>query len=328
MLEGVEPLGLVGLAVLPGPMRRPFGVTRPLVSRQDYAGAVFGSRYGDVARDSVGALGATAKAFRIGSLAGLDGAELDVWTIANNGYDAPGATLTANVVLWARPETIVISRDAFDRLPPAQREILRRAGREALAPVLARIEKEQAQALELVCGRGHLRLATASASEVAALRAAVQPVYDELERDVQTREFITEMRKLRSGLKAESLRCAASERGVSKLEGVWESDVSRAAMVANGASAAEAATYHGPGTLELSGGRWTFRGDRATVTGTYVVLGDTLRLTMLRCTANPCRPGARTDYGWSIYRDALTLTRRSEQAAWPRLVAKPSRRVG
>ena len=328
MLEGVEPLGLVGLAVLPGPLRRPFGLSRSLVSLQNYAGAVFGIRYGGVARDSVVALGATAKAYPIGSLAGLDGAELDVWTIAKDGYDAPGATLTANVVLWARSETIVISRDAFDRLPPAQREILRRAGREALATVLARIEKEQTQALEVVCGRGNLKLATASTSELAALRAAVQPVYDELERDGQTREFIAEIRKLRRGVEAESVQCAASERGVSQLQGVWESNVTRAAMVANGASAAEAMTYHGPGTLELREGRWTFRGDRATVTGTYAVAGDALRLTMLTCTANPCSPGAYTDYIWSVYRDALTLTRRSGQAAWPRLVAKPSRRVG
>ena len=67
--------------------------------------------------------------------------------------------------------------------------------------------------------------------------------------------------------------------------------MTRAAMVANGASAAEAATYHGPGTLELGDGRWTFRTDRATVTGTYAVTGDALRLTMRTCTANPCTPG-------------------------------------
>ena len=132
MLEGVEPLGLVGLAVLPGLLAPTLRRSRGRSSaRRDYAGAVFGIRYGGVARDSLAALGATAKAYRIGSLAGLDGAELDPWTIASNGYDAPGATLTANVVLWARPETIVISRAAFDRLPPAQQEILRRAGREA-----------------------------------------------------------------------------------------------------------------------------------------------------------------------------------------------------
>ena len=328
MLEGVEPLDLVGLAVLPGMLRRPFGLTRPLLGPQDYTGAAIGLRYGAVARGSIEALGARPKGYRIGSLAGLDGAELDLWTIARNRYDVPGAELTSNVVLWARPETIVIRRAAFDRLGPTQREILRRTGRETLAPMTARLEKEQEEALQATCARGRLSLATASASDLAALRRAVQPVYDELERDGQTREFIAEIRKLRRGIEGESVHCAASQRNVSKLEGAWESNVTRAAMVANGASAAEAATYHGPGTLELREGRWTFRGDRTTVTGTYAVAGNALRLTMLTCTANPCTPGAYTDYVWSRYRDALTLTRRSGQAAWPRLVAKPSRRVG
>ena len=170
-------------------------------------------RYGRVARDSIEALGATPKGYRIGSLAGLDGAELDVSTIGSNGYDEPGATLTANVVLWARPETIVISRGAFDRLAPAQREILRRAGREALAPMLARIEGEQKEDLEIVCGRGSLALATASPSELAALRAAVQPVYDELERDPQTRERIAEIRGLRTGRPARDRRSAPRRLG-------------------------------------------------------------------------------------------------------------------
>jgi hypothetical protein len=124
------------------------------------------------------------------------------------------------------------------------------------------------------------------------------------------------------------VRCAGTQRNVSQLEGVWESNVTRAAMVAQGASASEAATYHGAGTLELRGGRWTFRGDRATVTGTYVVTGDALRLTMLTCTANPCTPGAYTDYAWSVYLDTLTLTRRPGHQFWPRLVATAATRVG
>ena len=212
MLEGVEPLDLVGLAVLPGLLRSPFGLSRPLLGPGDYAGATFGIRYGGVARDTIEALGATAKGYRVGTLAGLDGAELDLWTIARNGYDARGAELTANVVLWARPETIVIGRKAFDRLPSAQQEILRRAGRETLAPMAARLEREQQSALESVCARGKLALATASASQIAALRAAVQPVYDELERDASTRHFIAEIRKLRSGAERRSVHCAASRR--------------------------------------------------------------------------------------------------------------------
>jgi TRAP-type C4-dicarboxylate transport system substrate-binding protein len=328
MLEGVEPLGLVGLAVLPGPLRRPLGLSRSLVGPPDYAGAVFGIRYGGVARDSIGALGATAKAYRIGSLAKLDGAELDLQTIAGNGYDARGSRITANVVLWARPETIVISRAAFDRLPAEQREVLRRAGGEALAPALARIEKEQEGALEVLCGRGNATFPTASPSELAALRAAVQPVYDELERDAQTREFIAQIRKLRGGVEGESVHCAASQRNVSQLEGVWESTVTRAELVASGASAAEAASYSGPGTFQLRDGRWTFRGERATIKGTYAATGNALRLTILTCTTNPCTRGAYTDYTWNVYNDTLTLRRRPGQAAWARPVAKPSRRVG
>ena len=328
MLEGVEPLDLVGLAVLPGLLRRPFGLSRPLLGPDDYAGATFGIRYGGVARDTIEALGATAKGYRSGSLAGLDGAELDPWTIARNDYDEAGAALTENVVLWARPETIVIGRKAYDRLPPAQQEILRLAGRETLAPMAARLEKEQQSALEATCARGKLSLATASAAHIAALRAAVQPVYDELERDVATRELIAGIRKLRSGVERESVHCAASRRNVTELEGVWRSSATRAEMVANGASAAEAATYHGPGTLEFKDGRWTFHGDRATVTGTYVVAGGGVRLTMRTCTANPCSPGAATEYGWSVYRDALSLTRRPGLPFWPRLVVKPSRMVG
>jgi TRAP-type C4-dicarboxylate transport system substrate-binding protein len=330
MLAGVEPLGLVGLAVLPGPLRRPFGVSRRLVGPQDYQGATIGYRYGGVARATLEAFGARPKGYRLGSLAGLDGVEFDLSTIARKRYDEDRGLLTANVVLWSRPETIVIRRDAFDRLPSSQRQILRRAGREALAPVLARLVAEEHQALESTCARGRVTLVTASPSQLSALRAAIQPVTEELQRDVQTREFLGEIRKLRRAEAADeqSLRCPAPHGGSSELDGVWESNVTRAAMVANGASAPEAATYDGSGTLELKRGRWTFHGERATVTGAYVVTGDDLRLTMLSCTANPCSPGAATEYRWSVYRDALSLTPRSGLPFWPRLVAKPSRRVG
>jgi TRAP-type C4-dicarboxylate transport system substrate-binding protein len=228
MLEGVEPLDLVGLAILPGPLRRPLALTRTLHGPRDYGGATFGIRYGRVAGHTVEALGATAKGYRIGSLSGLDGAELDLDTIVGNGYDAPGATLTANVVLWSRPETIVISRAAFDRLAPAQQEVLSRAGREALVPVLARIEKEQEEALEVVCGRGKLALVTASAAELAALRAAVQPVYDELERDPVTKRLIAEIESMRTAA-GEPLHCPASHAGAAGLEGAWRATVTPAA---------------------------------------------------------------------------------------------------
>ena len=63
-LEGVRPLGLVGVALLPGPLRRPLGLTRPLRGPDDYAGTTFGLRFGRVAQSSIEALGATPAGYR------------------------------------------------------------------------------------------------------------------------------------------------------------------------------------------------------------------------------------------------------------------------
>jgi TRAP-type C4-dicarboxylate transport system substrate-binding protein len=327
ILAGVDRAGVVGLALLPGPLRRPLGLSRDLVGPEDYEGAAIGIRYGGVARATFRALGATPKGYRIGSLPSLDGAELDLDTIGSVGYDAPGSRITANVVLWARPQTIFANRDAFSRLTPQQQDILRRAGREALAPELKRIAGNERSGLAAICERGRAAILSASPAEITSLQHAVQSVYAVLARDAETRSLIAGIRRLRAGraTKSEPVRCPSSKKDT--LEGSWRSTVSGAEMLAGGASAAEAATYAGSGTLELKGGRWVFRGERATATGIYSVDRDAIRLTLRTCTANPCDPGMTTHYAWSLYRDTLSLTRSPGRPFWPRFVAQPLRRV-
>jgi hypothetical protein len=283
-----------------------------------------------VARSTFRALGATAEGYRIGSLGRLDGAELDIATVAGRRYDEPGAQVTANVVLWARPQTIVIGRAAWNRLTAAQRAILRRAGREALRPELDRIASAERDGLRVVCGRGRASFVDASAAELAALRAAVAPVYAELERDAGTARLLAEIRALKGRVRttADVARCGKSKADASEVEGAWRSSVSRAQLRATGATAAEARTFGGPATLELADGRWTFSNDLTRVEGTYVVTGDVIQLTMVTCTANPCSPGMKTDYRWSRYRDTLAFSRRPGRPFWPRLVAALGRRAG
>ena len=275
MLESVEPLELVGVALLPGVLRRPLGVSRELVGPEDYAGTTFGIRLGRVAEATAKALGARPKPYRIGALGAADGAELDVTTIANNGYDKGARALTANVVLWARPETIVISRRAFLRLGRAQREVLRRAGREAAAPVRARIEMEQREALAEMCERGSLRLASASPAEIAALRAAVRPVYRDLERDADTRTLIAEITRIKRGITSEPLRCRTAATAASAIEGRWSATATREQLLAAGAQPSEVALRRSTATLELGGGRWVARLEpNRRWTGTYAVTGN------------------------------------------------------
>jgi TRAP-type C4-dicarboxylate transport system substrate-binding protein len=294
-LAGVEPLGLVGLALLPGPLRRPLGVTRPLLGPADFRGATIGTRLGGVAESTLRALGATPKGYRIGALGRVDGAELDAATILNNGYDAGTSTLTGNVVLWARPETIVASRTAFARLEPAQRAVLLRAGRAAVGPVAARIAREQREALAELCGRGRLTLAPASATQVDGLRAAARPVVASLRRDPATRRLLGEIERLKRGIPADELRCESST-GARALQGWWTA---------------------GGTTLELQDGRWTARTASRSWSGTYAVEGSRLRLVLERCSHNPCDPGAATVLRWSEYRDTLSLTPVAGQAPWP-----------
>ncbi len=330
MLAGLDRGGVVGLAITPGPLRRPLGMTRPLAGPRDYAGATIGIKFGGVARATFEALGATTRGYTFGA-SPFDGAELDLKTIVDAGYDARARALTANVVLWPRPQTIFANRAAFARLTPAQQEILRRAGREALAPEFARMEKEQQEALSVLCNRRPDLFGTTTASELAGLRQVLRPVYAELERDAETKELIAAIRKLRatgSAGPSESARCTrAGKTATGALEGSWQNTVTRDQMLAGGATPAEAATYAGSGTLELNDGKWVFRGSRTTVTGTYSVEGDVIRLKIRGCTANPCSPGATTEFTWSVYRDTLTLAGRPGRESWPRVVAKPTTRV-
>jgi TRAP-type C4-dicarboxylate transport system substrate-binding protein len=59
MLAATSKLGLVGLAMLPTDLRKPLGLSRPLVAVEDYQGARMGVREGEVAKATFTALGAT-----------------------------------------------------------------------------------------------------------------------------------------------------------------------------------------------------------------------------------------------------------------------------
>jgi TRAP-type C4-dicarboxylate transport system substrate-binding protein len=334
MLEGVDRAGLVGLAVLPGPLRRPLGLSRPLVGPEDYRGARIAIRYGGVARATFAALGAATEGYNVGVLpAAADGAELDVNTIGLNTFDTRAKGLTSNVVLWARPQTIFANRQAFEGLTPAQQQILRRAGRAALASEIARIAKDERAALSAICGRGTLALESASPTDLAALRRAVRPVYAELDKDPLTKALISEIGKLRSA-PADVVRCpsaASRAKDASLLEGRWEVASSRKDLLAAGTPPDEAERQNGVATLELRGGRWLARERRSGFVwrGPYAVRGNILYLTIADCQgpADVCFRGVTAEYAWSVYRDRLTLDRLSGSPTYYGLLAKPLTRL-
>ena len=135
MLESLDRLGLEGVGVLPGPLRRPLGVRR-LAAPPDWSGMRIGHAGGEQIARSLRALGARPRIIvSSGEFAGLDGVESHVTSIAGNQYHDEAPYLTGNVVLWPRPLVLFagdgVTRAQLAVLQPGRPRGRARSGRRA-----------------------------------------------------------------------------------------------------------------------------------------------------------------------------------------------------
>jgi TRAP-type transport system periplasmic protein len=337
MLAGTNKLGLVGLAVLPAQLRKPLGVSRPLVTVKDYQGARIGVREGEIAKATFTALGATPVHTIPGRpLNGLDGIELNFGTIKGNEQQAKA--VTSNVTFWPRPMTLVINRKAFESLTPSQQEALQQAGSAVLSRQLDFSQGLSAEDAGVLCRRG-LRFMQASARDLAALRRAVQPVYDKLEANAETRSSLQRILAMKHQTRAASTpdnpRCSPSsaaaggaDQKATALDGVYRTSFTREEL-------AKSPLLTDPGeindqnwgdlTLTFDRGRVTFTQrndlDSYSTSGTYTLDGKAITL---RFTEGG-NAGETFTAHWSLYRDVLTFKRGWVPTPY---VVKPWRRVG
>jgi TRAP-type C4-dicarboxylate transport system substrate-binding protein len=340
MLKGLEPLGVVGLGILPGPLRRPLGYARPLVRPSDYRGQAFGLVRSRVGTATMRALGAAPRTVAAGAPIdeyGLGGLESDLTTLESNRFDHNAKAVTSNITLWARPEVLYINRQAFDRLTPAQRQVLRDAAAGALAPALLSLRSRQAESATVLCRRG-LRFTAAAASEVAALRAAISPVYAAF--DARTNGFVDRIRAMAREVRAEPAPvCTAGEAPApiasklgtkTPLDGRYLMRVSR--DEARQASGGQQPVDENYGEFRIAFDRGLYhttqkggRSDRWT-RGVYTVEGDRLTITIqrsggVRPNGADEKPGEIFEYRWSLYRQRLSLRpAHPEPGGYPALV--------
>lgn len=209
MLKSLDELGLEGVGVLPGPLRRPLA-KRPLLAPGDWSGALMGYQGGEQTARSLRVLGARPRLIPSGgSIAGLDGIEAHVNAITGNGYQREAPYLTGNVVLWPRPLVVFAGR----RVAPAQLETLRKAAKEAIPAVLDVVRRNEGEKLDVACRQG-MRVATAPATGVSALRRALRPIYADLERDESARRAVAEIERtgLTLGAPPDAAQCETGAR--------------------------------------------------------------------------------------------------------------------
>ena len=93
MLQGLEDIDLAGIGVLPGPMRKVLGVSKPFLTPADFAGAVVGLQDSGVAAQTMLAVGATPSAVPTSAdLDGLDAYEQQLASIETTTTTQPRST--------------------------------------------------------------------------------------------------------------------------------------------------------------------------------------------------------------------------------------------
>ena len=329
LLSGVGAAGVVGVGILPGPLRKPFGHSR-LVRREDYAGVTVAVQRSQVADRTLRALGARAQPIAVSApIDGYDGVEQQLASIAGNTYDRDGGVVAADVNLWPRPAVLFMSPEARRRLSERQRRWLRDGARAALGAGIALEQADQREAAATLCRRG-VDFQRAGAAGLKALRAAVEPVYARLEADETTRKAIARIRTLRTatGAPPDTASCAdaggapAEPAGPSPIDGVYRSDITRSQLQGTpGYDAGE----DNPGNtghfrMELDHGRFAITGsdDGVDQRGTFSL--DDGRI------AFEWNGEGSFAYRWRLYRGALVLRKTGEGPTF--FAVHPWRRAG
>lgn len=186
MLEGTDAIGLEGLAIHEGGLRKPASAEGCLLARDDWRGVTMRSVQSPLLTESIRALGArptempltdVQEALRSGR---LDALEANVGLVYTLELYAVLRCMSGNVNLWPFPTVLAVNREAWDALSPAERRWMRAAAREVAGASIDILTDPARNVAEALCRAGgdYFFFADATPGELRALRGAVQPVYD------------------------------------------------------------------------------------------------------------------------------------------------------
>ncbi len=177
----------------------------------------------------------------------------------------------------------------------------------------------------------------ATPRDISDLQAAVEPVYAKLEGEPANRAAFDEITALKTGLAAptESFECDASQEptgpaAVTPLDGVYEMTITIYEVAASGDLAIPENSGHF--IVAFDRGRFALNQTAPEACtwayGTFVVTGDRLEMTYTDGGGTSPdhaynRPGEEVAFGWSLYRDQLTLTEIPGKESQPGFRAKP-----
>jgi len=293
-MADLSKIGLVGLALVPGGLRHPFGYgAAPLVQASEFRGATINTREDDAGVAAImAALGATQDhsidAERRAKAEGgvLRGIEVSLQQFA--AVDRP-AVVTTNVTLYSKFDVIVVRKALWSTLSaPQQAELEAAAAQVRVSAPAAR--GTEASDFGDWCRETGAGSAQADDAGLASFHEALDPVVSTLESDPVAKQIIDRMRALGVGTTEEPADLSCSDQAPSGeapsgeswkllepagdqtvLDGTWRFTPTEAELIAAGATASDARNnaqvwevtlVDGAGTASVGAGghtcTWTF----------------------------------------------------------------------
>ena len=296
-MADLSKIGLVGLALVPGGLRHPFGYgTTPLSHASAFDGATINTREDDAGVAAImSALGAeedhTIAATRTDRAASgeIDGIEAALQQFG--AVDLP-AVITPNVTLYEKFDVIIVRESSWSTLSAGQQnELMAAAAQVRISAPLSR--GTEASLLHEWCGFEGASAAPADDAGLASFHQALDPVVTSLESDPAAKEIIDTMRALGTGttpVVANPVCPAAQDEPAGEfwetfepvgdqtvLDGTWRFAPTEDDLLAAGLTASDARSNAGVWEVTLVDGTGTATlGSGHTCTWTFAFSGDTV----------------------------------------------------
>lgn len=206
MLECTSAVGLKGLAIHEGGLRKPMGAKKALASPAAFKGQKIRTPESSVLELGINALGADPTAIPLPDVyaalrdGAVDGLETNLALVQTQKWYEVAKFITANVNLWPFPTVLVMNQAKFDSLSADQQQIITTAAAKVPAFSLA-IFAAPSELPATLCSEG-VKFVVAGDSDIAAFGKASQSVVTELSKNAETKGYIDQIQALKDALPA------------------------------------------------------------------------------------------------------------------------------
>lgn len=203
MLKGTAKLGLTGLAIHEGGLRKPLSAGACLKNPADFKGVKIRSVESPVLVDGLAALGANPTPLPIGEVylaldqGTVDAMEANLGLIFTQKFYEVSMCITANVNLWPFPTVLNMNTERFDSLSAEEQGWITDAAATIDDESIKVLTNPASTLVADLCATG-IKFGVASPADATALRAAADPVYAKYTGSEPTAGFVAAIEKIKA----------------------------------------------------------------------------------------------------------------------------------